>query len=250
MPCRHYLRALDPPTSTVTPPPFTCTSAAPELHQPLQHRLPPTAAPPDLLMTVVDSLPAPWTLPPSERRGGRGAAETTQPPRLPPAPYHQHAASSIPTTRVAAGIMDAKILAAAEPSERCRGVIASVLQCLPRRLRHPHGRPPLPPRGGWGSSRDHLVSQATPRSTVTASANLAPSSGLSGRDLTAYDARRGKIPRPPRPPVVSTTRARNHHRRIQPPPARSGLLMPPRGASCRADHHRRICPPALRGGGS
>jgi hypothetical protein len=205
----------------------------------------------------MDSSPAPWTLAPSERRGGRGAAETTQPPRLPPAPYHQHAASSIPTTRVAAGIMDAKIPAAAEPSERCRGGVASVLQCLPRRLRHPHGRPPLPPRGGWGSSRDHLVPQATPRSTVTASANLAPSSGPSGLDLTAYDARRGKIPRPPRPPrrsasppVVSTTRARNHHRRIQPPPARSGLLMPPREASCRADHHCRIWPPTLRGGGS
>jgi hypothetical protein len=76
-----------------------------------------------------------------EKRGeGRGAAETTQPPRLPPC--HQHAASSIPTTCVAAGIMDAKIPATAKPSERCSGVIVSVLQRLPRRLHHPRGWPP------------------------------------------------------------------------------------------------------------
>jgi hypothetical protein len=78
-----------------------------------------------------------------EKRGeGRGAAETTWPPRLPPAPWHQHTTSSIPTMCVAAGIMDAKIPVVAEPSERCRGVIASVLKRLPCHLRHPHGRPP------------------------------------------------------------------------------------------------------------
>jgi hypothetical protein len=89
----HYLRELDPPMSTVMPPPFTCTSTTPEVHRPLQHRLPPAATPPDLLMAVVDSSPAPWTSPSSERRGGRGGG-LPRPHSLPGC--HPHPATSTP----------------------------------------------------------------------------------------------------------------------------------------------------------
>jgi hypothetical protein len=91
---------------------------------------------------------------------------------------HPHPATSTPpppspTTRVTAGIMDAKIPADAELSERCRGPsrlcsnayrAAFTIHAIGRRTAaeavvRSHCRVwPLPPRGGWGSSRGHLAS--------------------------------------------------------------------------------------------
>jgi hypothetical protein len=95
-PCRHYLRVLDPPTSTTTPPLFTFTSAMPELHRPLQHRLSPAAAPLDLLMAAVDSSSVPWTSPSSDRRRGRGLL---RPQGLPGCHPHPATSTSPPPSR-------------------------------------------------------------------------------------------------------------------------------------------------------
>jgi hypothetical protein len=117
------------------PPPFICTFAAPELHRPLQHRLHPAATPSDLLMVVVDSSPAPWTSSPLERGGGgEGGCRdhmASQAATLPPARRLLH--PDHVCRRWHHGRQD---------PERCSGVIVSVLQRLPRRLRHPRGWPP------------------------------------------------------------------------------------------------------------
>jgi hypothetical protein len=105
-----------------------------------------------------------------------------------------------------------------------------------------------------------LASQATPRSTVTASANLAPLSGPSGRDPTACAARRGE-----REATEATLASQAlcqpshslHRARPQPPssnPATSSQIWSP-DAATRRQPPRRPPPPdpatcaARRGGG-
>jgi hypothetical protein len=87
---------------------------------------------------------------------------------------------------------------------------------------------PLPPRGGWGSSRGHLASQATPRSTITASANLAPSSGPSGQDPTVCAMRRGEREATDATPTSQALRQPSHsiHRARATTIIESGRLQP------------------------
>jgi hypothetical protein len=155
-----------------------------------------------------------------EKRGGGGEGALPRPHDLPGCHPHPATSTSPPPSRPRASPLASWTPRSLPPLNRQRGVGGSSRLCSNTyRVAfaiHAVGHH----IAAKAAMRNHL---ATPRSTVIASANLTPSSGPLGRDLTACAARRGRgkllrPPRPPRrstsPPTVSTVCARNHHRRI------------------------------------
>jgi hypothetical protein len=217
--------------STVTPPPFTCTSVAPELHRPLQHRLPLAAAPPDLLM-------APWTSPPSERRGGRGGG-LPRPHVLPGCHPHPATSTPPPPSRPHASPLASWTPRCQPPLNRRRGVGGSSHLCSNAYHAafaiHAVGRRtaaeatvhnqccawPLPLRGGWGSSRGHCHRLCQPRAierTIgTGSDRLRCEEGGEG-SYRGHPSLPGALPAlpqsPPRAPATTTVESG----RLQPDP--------------------------------
>jgi hypothetical protein len=132
-----------------------------------------------------------------------------------------------PTTRVTTGIMDAKIPATTELSERCRGgrrVCAPMPTASPSPSTRSAAAPPLKLPCPATATVRRLGEQLRPlvlpgypsiHCHRLCQPRVVEQTIGAGSDHLRCEEGGGKLPRPPQPPPpVSTTHARNHHHRI------------------------------------